>query len=86
MANPRRDDVAPVSIDVPHGQINGFAAPAFQSVAKAFVENFERREEVGAAVCVLRDRAMHLKFTFLYRPFAMRLALGLEPCYLNEVK
>ncbi|HZY06041.1 MAG TPA: serine hydrolase domain-containing protein [Anaeromyxobacteraceae bacterium] len=32
--------------------IAGFAGPAFQAVRAAFVENFERRGEVGAACCV----------------------------------
>jgi len=32
--------------------ISGFAKPEFESVRKAFIENFERRNELGAACCV----------------------------------
>ena len=33
----------------------GFVAPGFDNVARAFAENFERFGEVGAACCVYRD-------------------------------
>jgi len=32
--------------------VAGFARPGFEAVREAFVENFERREELGAACCV----------------------------------
>ena len=32
--------------------IAGFARPGFEAVRDAFVENFERRGELGAACCV----------------------------------
>jgi len=32
--------------------ISGFAAPGFEAVKQAFVENFRRRKEIGAACCV----------------------------------
>jgi CubicO group peptidase (beta-lactamase class C family) len=32
--------------------IEGFAAPGFEAVREAFIENFERRGELGAACCV----------------------------------
>lgn len=35
--------------------ISGHCAPEFSAVAKAFEENFARRDERGAAVCVYRD-------------------------------
>lgn len=34
------------------GVISGFAKPGFEAVREAFVENFERRNEIGAACCV----------------------------------
>ncbi len=35
-----------------HDLANGFVRPGFESVREAFVENFERRGELGAACCV----------------------------------
>jgi len=35
--------------------INGTCEPAFAKVREAFEENFRRRGEVGAAVCVYKD-------------------------------
>ncbi|HSB21409.1 MAG TPA: serine hydrolase domain-containing protein [Anaeromyxobacteraceae bacterium] len=32
--------------------VAGFARPGFQAVREAFIENFERREELGAACCI----------------------------------
>jgi CubicO group peptidase (beta-lactamase class C family) len=32
--------------------VSGFVAPGFESVREAFIENFERRDELGAACCV----------------------------------
>ena len=32
--------------------ISGFAKPGFEAVRKAFIENFERRHELGAACCI----------------------------------
>jgi CubicO group peptidase (beta-lactamase class C family) len=32
--------------------ISGFVKPGFENVRKAFVENFERRNELGAACCI----------------------------------
>ena len=32
--------------------VAGFARPGFEAVREAFIENFERREELGAACCV----------------------------------
>lgn len=32
--------------------VAGFAKPGFEAVRQAFIENFERREELGAACCV----------------------------------
>lgn len=34
------------------GVISGFAKPGFEAVEDAFVENFERRNELGAACCI----------------------------------
>src|SRR5512140_975401 len=34
------------------GVISGFAKPGFEAVRDAFVENFERRNEIGAACCI----------------------------------
>jgi CubicO group peptidase (beta-lactamase class C family) len=33
-------------------RIAGFARPGFEAVREAFIENFERRNELGAACCV----------------------------------
>ncbi len=33
-------------------RINGYAAPGFEAVKEAFVQNFKKRGELGAAVCV----------------------------------
>jgi hypothetical protein len=33
-------------------RIAGFARPGFEAVREAFLENFERRKELGAACCV----------------------------------
>jgi len=38
--------------DIP---INGHCAPEFAAVRDAFVDNFQRRGEIGAAVCVYKD-------------------------------
>ena len=38
-------------------EISGRVAPGFERVREAFAENFARRSEVGAALCVLRDGA-----------------------------
>jgi CubicO group peptidase (beta-lactamase class C family) len=35
--------------------INGEVAPGFEAVREAFVGNFERHRDIGAAVCVYRD-------------------------------
>ncbi len=35
-----------------NGVISGFVKPEFEAVREAFVENFERRHELGAACCV----------------------------------
>lgn len=35
-----------------HVDIHGFVSPGFEAVREAFVENFVRRREVGAACCV----------------------------------
>jgi len=32
--------------------ISGFVKPGFEDVREAFVENFERRNELGAACCI----------------------------------
>lgn len=32
--------------------ISGFVKPGFEAVREAFVENFERRNELGAACCI----------------------------------
>mgnify|MGYP001051707629 CR=1 FL=1 len=32
--------------------ISGFVKPGFEAVREAFIENFERRHELGAACCV----------------------------------
>ena len=32
--------------------ISGFTKPGFEAVRDAFIENFERRKELGAACCV----------------------------------
>lgn len=40
-----------------YGSINGFCDNHFREVAEAFVENFERRDEVGASVCIMIDGA-----------------------------
>ena len=34
------------------GAVAGFATPGFEAVREAFIENFERRKELGAACCV----------------------------------
>lgn len=36
-------------------QITGFAAPGYEAVREAFAENFESRDELGAACCVYRN-------------------------------
>ena len=41
-----------IDVSVANGRVTGRCDPAFQSVADAFVENFNSREEVGASVCV----------------------------------
>ena len=35
--------------------IHGVCLPGFESVRDVFIENFEKRGEVGAAVCVYRE-------------------------------
>lgn len=47
---PRR--LGPASSSRPLRDIAGFVKPAFEAVREAFVENFERRKELGAACCV----------------------------------
>ncbi|HEY1710844.1 MAG TPA: serine hydrolase domain-containing protein [Rhizomicrobium sp.] len=37
------------------GLVNGTCDPKFAGVADAFIENFEKRDEVGASVCVMLD-------------------------------
>jgi hypothetical protein len=32
--------------------ISGFVKPGFETVQEAFAENFERRNELGAACCI----------------------------------
>ena len=32
--------------------ISGFVKPGFEAVREAFIENFERRRELGAACCI----------------------------------
>ena len=34
------------------GEISGFAKPGFEAVRDAFIENFKRRNELGAACCI----------------------------------
>src|SRR4029078_13099859 len=34
------------------GEVEGFVAPGFESVADAFVANFRERAEVGASMCL----------------------------------
>lgn len=34
------------------GAISGFVKPGFEVVREAFAENFERRNELGAACCI----------------------------------
>ncbi len=42
----------PDLVDVP---IHGACAPEYSEVRKAFAENFRKRGEIGAAVCVYKD-------------------------------
>ena len=37
-------------------KINGFVKPGFEPVKTAFIENFERRKEIGAACCIFYNR------------------------------
>jgi CubicO group peptidase (beta-lactamase class C family) len=35
--------------------ISGFVKPGFKAVREAFIENFERRHELGAACCIYQQ-------------------------------
>jgi CubicO group peptidase (beta-lactamase class C family) len=41
-----------IDVDVGRGRVSGRCAPEFANVADAFIENFVKRDEVGASVCV----------------------------------
>src|SRR5215469_6731270 len=41
-----------ISKNTSAGLIEGKVDPKFQGVADAFIENFEKREEVGASCCI----------------------------------
>lgn len=43
-----------ISMALPQGRVEGQCAPDFRPVLDAFVENFRRRNEIGASVCVMR--------------------------------
>jgi CubicO group peptidase (beta-lactamase class C family) len=42
-------------VNAPNSEIHGHVSKGFEAVRDAFVENFSRRRELGAACCVYRD-------------------------------
>ena len=41
-----------IDVDVGRGRVTGRCDPEFSRVGDAFIENFTKRDEVGASVCV----------------------------------